>query len=417
MQDVAQRHEKAYPRQRHARRHADRGDQLGPPVRIRRREVRERIHRRLLQHQAFHGHRTDRIGRGEHAHGSARRRTLGDSDSRHLHFIRRDVGSERLGAVHGCAARNHLPLALVSAQGAGNLLRIFLGKPQPRRVLLLHLRGEHRFDSRLAGRILRVCDCRRHRSRHRAADAPRHARIEGTAARGDAGARRAGNRAGVIRKRDSEAGIADACGVDSRGRERIHVHIPLCHQRVGRVVPAGGERLLRCAGHIHRIDKRPAGNHRNRIVRMVFRQAVQGGPAYARPDIRRTEFRGADSVHIRRRRIMGERPQHGAVRHCDRRADLFPRRADGRRHRAAEGDGCRAGSGRRGQLHRGGTAGRGERMAHRRKHYGGGERREDIRLLAGGDLLDRGIRDFVPPPAPQQKEKAGRIAIPNNRNL
>ena len=48
---------------------------------------------------------------------------------------------------------------------------------------------------------------------------------------------------------------------------------------------------------------------------------------------------------------------------------------------------------------------------------GGGERREDIRLLAGGDLLDRGIRDFVPPPAPQQKEKAGRIAIPNNRNL
>ena len=102
--------------------------------------------------------------------------------------------------------------------------------------------GEHRFDSRLAGRILRVCDCRRHRSRHRAADAPRHARIEGTAARGDAGARRAGNRAGVIRKRDSEAGIADACGVDSRGRERIHVHIPLCHQRVGRVVPAGGEK-------------------------------------------------------------------------------------------------------------------------------------------------------------------------------
>ena len=83
---------KAYPRQRHARRHADRGDQLGPPVRIRRREVRERIHRRLLQHQAFHGHRTDRIGRGEHAHGSARRRALGDSDSRHLHFIRRDVG-------------------------------------------------------------------------------------------------------------------------------------------------------------------------------------------------------------------------------------------------------------------------------------------------------------------------------------
>ena len=56
-------------------------------------------------------------------------------------------------------------------------------------------------------------------------------------------------------------------------------------------------------------------------------------------------------------------------------------------------------------------------MAHRREHYGGGERREDIRLLAGGDLLDRGIRDFVPPPAPQQKEKAGRIAIPNNRNL
>ena len=95
VQDVAQRHEKAYPRQRHARRHADRGDQLGPPVRIRRREVRERIHRRLLQHQAFHGHRTDRIGRGEHAHGSARRRTLGDSDSRHLHFIRRDVARAR----------------------------------------------------------------------------------------------------------------------------------------------------------------------------------------------------------------------------------------------------------------------------------------------------------------------------------
>ena len=38
-------------------------------------------------------------------------------------------GTERMGAVHGSAPGHHIPLAVVSPPGTGNLLRILLRKP------------------------------------------------------------------------------------------------------------------------------------------------------------------------------------------------------------------------------------------------------------------------------------------------
>ena len=70
--------------------------------------------------------------------------------------VRRDVGDQRLGTIHGSAPGHHIPLALVSPPGTGNLLRILLGEPQPRGILLIPIRGLHRNIRRVAGRILRI---------------------------------------------------------------------------------------------------------------------------------------------------------------------------------------------------------------------------------------------------------------------
>ena len=66
------------------------------------------------------------------------------------------MGDQRLGTIHGSAPGHHIPLAMVSPPGTGNLLRILLGEPQSRGILLIPIRGLHRDIRRVAGRVLRI---------------------------------------------------------------------------------------------------------------------------------------------------------------------------------------------------------------------------------------------------------------------
>ena len=52
--------------------------------------------------------------------------------------------------------------------------------------------------------------------------------------------------------------------MDIGGCQRLHVHLPLRHQRMGRTVSARSQRVLRQRGHLDRINQRPARNSRNR---------------------------------------------------------------------------------------------------------------------------------------------------------
>ncbi len=73
-------------------------------------EVRKRIHRRLLQHQALHGHGTHRLGCRKRPDGTAHgARAFRSSHGRDIRCIRRHVGTERMGAVHGSASRPSYP--------------------------------------------------------------------------------------------------------------------------------------------------------------------------------------------------------------------------------------------------------------------------------------------------------------------
>ena len=64
--------------------------------------------------------------------------------------------------INGWAQSMGAPPAIISLsrwyplRGTGNLLRILLGEPQPRRILLIPIRGLHRDIRRVAGRILRI---------------------------------------------------------------------------------------------------------------------------------------------------------------------------------------------------------------------------------------------------------------------
>ncbi len=80
----------------------------------------------------------------------------------------------------------------------------------------------------------------------------------------------------------------------------MYISRSLCNQRMGRTVPAGGQRILGRRGNLHRLDKRPLGNSRNGAFGMVFGQAFQGRPQDSRTDIRRIELRGAGAVPLRR---------------------------------------------------------------------------------------------------------------------
>ena len=61
--------------------------------------------------------------------GTAGAGAFRSSHGRDIRGIRRHVGTERMGAVHGSAPGHHIPLAVVSPPGTGNLLRILLRKP------------------------------------------------------------------------------------------------------------------------------------------------------------------------------------------------------------------------------------------------------------------------------------------------
>lgn len=154
--DEPQRDEETDSRQRLAGRLAAGRYRLGAAVRLCHRQIRQRIHRRLLQHQTLHGHRPDRLCGGQHADGRAGADALGHPHGRDLRRVRRDVGPERLVAVDGRRPGDHLALALVSAERAGDLLRFLLGEPQPRGVLLVPVRGFDRDLRRLAGGLLRL---------------------------------------------------------------------------------------------------------------------------------------------------------------------------------------------------------------------------------------------------------------------
>ena len=117
------------------------------------------------------------------------------------------------------------------------------------------------------------------------------------------------------------------------GGKRVHVHIPLCHKRLGSAVPARGQGILGCRGDFRSLDKRTAGNTRNRALGMVLGQTLQGRPKDTRPAVRHTELPGPGTVPVRRKCHVGERPLDGALRNSNRRADLLPRRTDGRGYR------------------------------------------------------------------------------------
>ena len=295
-----QRHEEACSRQRIARRFPVGRYRLGAALRLRRRQVRKRIHRRLLQHQALHGDGTHRLGRGECPDGTVGVGPFRSSHGCDIRSIRRHVGTQRMGAVHGRSPGHHIPLALVSPQRARNLLRVLLRKPQPWGVLLVPLRWLDRDIRRLAGRVLRLGARRSHRRSRRPLLAPRHPRIQGSAARRGSCPRETRARRRKVRPGDSEAGPPDPGRLGACRGKRIHVHIPLCNQRMGRTVPAGGQRILGRRGNLHRLDKRPLGNSRNGAFGMVFGQAFQGRPQDSRTDIRRIELRGAGAVPLRR---------------------------------------------------------------------------------------------------------------------
>ena len=166
--------------------------------------------------------------------------------------------------------------------------------------------------------------------------------------------------------------------MDIGGCQRLHVHLPLRHQRMGRTVSARSQRVLRQRGHLDRINQRPARNSRNRTFGLVLRQTLQGRPKAPRPVIRHTEFRRTDIVPVRRYRGVGECAGDGTLRNRHRRTDLFPRRSDGRGHRPPQG--YRRRIGRRGSsiLLRRRHSGRSLRMAHRRTHNRRRRRHESL---------------------------------------
>lgn len=63
----------------------------------------------------------------------------------------------------------------------------------------------------------------------------------------------------------------------------------------------------------------------------------KGDRKHPAPVIRHTEFRRTDIVPVRRYRGVGECAGDGTLRNRHRRADLFPRRSDGRGHRLPQG--------------------------------------------------------------------------------
>ncbi len=65
---------------------------------------------------------------------------------------------------------------------------------------------------------------------------------------------------------DSEASAPHPGGMGAGGGKRVHVHIPLCHKRLGSAVPARGQGILGCRGDFRSLDKRTAGNTRNRAL-------------------------------------------------------------------------------------------------------------------------------------------------------
>ena len=74
-----------------------------------------------------------------------------------------------------------------------------------------------------------------------------------------------------VRPGDSEAGPPDPGRLGACRGKRIHVHIPLCNQRMGRTVPAGGQGILGRRGNLHRLDKRPLWEFSERCFRDGFR--------------------------------------------------------------------------------------------------------------------------------------------------
>ena len=69
------------------------------------------------------------VGCRKRPDGTAGAGAFRSSHGRDIRGIRRHVGTERMGAVHGSAPGHHIPLAVVSPPGTGNLLRILLRKP------------------------------------------------------------------------------------------------------------------------------------------------------------------------------------------------------------------------------------------------------------------------------------------------
>ena len=130
-------------------------DRIGAPVRLCRREIRKRIHCRLLQHQTLHGH-----GLILSAAVNALMGLLGLAHSvipTAVIFVTFAV----MWGINGWAQSMERPRPSYPSRagippGTGNLLRILLGEPQSRGILLIPIRGLHRDIRRMAGRILRI---------------------------------------------------------------------------------------------------------------------------------------------------------------------------------------------------------------------------------------------------------------------
>ena len=295
------RHEEACSRQRIARRFPVGRYRLGAALRLRRRQVRKRIHRRLLQHQTLHGHGTHRLGCRKRPDGTAGAGAFRSSHGRDIRGIRRHVGTERMGAVHGSAPGHHIPLAVVSPQRARNLLRILLRKPQPRGVLLVPLRWLDRDIRRLAGRVLRLGARRSHRRSRRPLLAPRHPRIQGSAARRGSCPRETRARRRKVRPGDSRSTVLRTPAVWVLAAASAFMYISRY------AINGWGVLFLQEAKGFSDVEAISivSINALLGILGTVLSgwfsdKLFQGRPQDSRTDIRRIELRGAGAVPLRR---------------------------------------------------------------------------------------------------------------------